>query len=93
MPEWLSNVMVQYPIVAILGRVAWYSYRKIERTNAEDRNHDRATHAAALDLIKTNYERMLAIRAEEIARLSKELREDIRKLAKAVAELSERLGS
>jgi hypothetical protein len=93
MPDWLIQVLVQYPIVVLMGLVAWYVYRKIERTNAEARDHERENHAATVELIKKNYERLLEAQAGEVTRLGKELKDEVRKLAKTVAELNERLGS
>jgi signal transduction histidine kinase len=79
--------------VVIVGVVAWYAYRKIERTNVEARGHERQVHADALQNMRQAYERVIEAQAEEIARLGKELKDETRKLAKVITELNGRLNS
>ena len=93
MPDWLIQVIIQYPIVVIVGLVAWYANREVRRTNADTRAYERQVHVDAIATAKNAYEHLVESRREEVARLSKELRDEVRKLAKTVAELNERLNS
>ena len=40
MPDWLVQVIIQYPIVAIVGFVAWYAHRELKRENTDTRAHE-----------------------------------------------------
>jgi hypothetical protein len=93
MPDWLIQVIIQYPIVVIVGLVAWYAHRELKRTNADAQAHERQLHTDAVAHTKSTYERIVEAQAEEISRLSKELKDEVRKLAKVVTELNERLNS
>ena len=93
MPDWLIQVIIQYPIVVIVGLVAWYAHRELKRANAEVRDHERQVHTEAVANIKSTYERIVEAKTAEVTRLSKELKDEVRKLAKVVAELNERLNS
>lgn len=93
MPEWFINVVSQFPIVAIAGFIAWYAYREIKKANADGGAHERQAHTDALASQKAPYERLLEAKNEEIARLGKEFKDEVRKLVKVVTELNGRLNT
>ncbi len=35
MPDWLIQILTQFPIVVVIGFVGWYCYRKIERAGTD----------------------------------------------------------
>ncbi|HYH64179.1 MAG TPA: hypothetical protein VD866_05730 [Urbifossiella sp.] len=45
MPDWLVNVLIQYPIVVVIGFVAWYAYTKVERAYDARVTRDEQYHA------------------------------------------------
>jgi type II secretory pathway component PulJ len=92
-PEWLIQVVVQFPIVAVIGFVAWYAYREVKRNNADSRAQERGAHADEITRLTAAYERHLASKEAEIARLGKEFKDEIKKLVKVVTELNGRLST
>ena len=58
MPGWLINIVSQFPIVVIVGGVAWYAYREVKRANADARTHARQVHDAAVAKVESVYERI-----------------------------------
>ncbi len=93
MPDWLVQVVVQYPIVVVVGLVAWFANRRIEDTYARSQAREDRVHADAVETMRKTYERAADMQAAETARLSKEFKDELRKLTKVVAELNERLNS
>lgn len=93
MPEWLIQVIIQYPIVVIVGLIAWYAHREIKRTNADARTHERQKHADVVEAMRRAAEKLTAAQAAEIKRLNEEFRDELRKLTKVVTELNRRLNS
>lgn len=91
MPDWLIDLLRQFPVVALAGFVAWYAYRKLERNSERHQTRERELHADALARLGEANERLLAARDAEVARLSKELKAELRKLTRAVEELAERM--
>ena len=80
MEQLLLDALKQSPIVVIAGFVAWYAYREVKKANAD-----------MLSTLKAASEKLERAKDAEIARLTKDLKDEVRKLAKEVKELNERL--
>lgn len=80
MPQWLIDILIQYPIVAVVGLVAWYAYWQVK--SAFDESQDRSDKLQAL---------LVTAKDEEIKRLRDDLTAEIRKLAKKVDDLAKKL--
>ncbi|MBY0512771.1 MAG: hypothetical protein K2P78_02550 [Gemmataceae bacterium] len=93
MPDWFINILTQFPIVAVLGFVAWYAYREVRVRDEEQRRNDRERHAAEVANLKEAHEQLVSAKNEEIARLAKELRDEVRRLGRIVGEWNERMKS
>lgn len=91
MPPWLVQILIQYPIVVVIGYVAWYSYTELKATTAEHRNRERELHSDALARLTAAHSQLVAAKDADIARLGKELKDDVKGLAKKVDELKKRL--
>ena len=79
MEQLLLDALKQSPIVVITGFVAWIAYREVKKANT-----------AALSALKTSSEKLLKAKDAEIARLTKEIKDEIKKLSKAVEALKEK---
>jgi hypothetical protein len=44
MPEWLTNILPQFPVLVLVGWVAWYAYQKIEKANENHTRRERELH-------------------------------------------------
>lgn len=92
MPDWLAQVLLQYPIVVVVGLVAWYAYREIKAEAAEHKQYVRELHASAkADQAAANREAVAAMRAEA-DRTRTEVLGELKTLTKKVDALTRRLG-
>jgi hypothetical protein len=92
MPDWLVEILKQFPIVVVIGFVGWYCYRKVER--AADHfleREDRTRAEAATQVAEANRE-LIASKDDLIRRLDEALKSELHRLTKAVNELNKRLG-
>ena len=91
MPLWLIQVLIQFPIVVVIGFVAWYAYGEIRRTSdltlTYEREH-REREIARLDRALTD---VRADKDQQIARLEQGLADEIRGLGKKVESLVRKL--
>lgn len=90
MPDWLIAASVQYPIVVIIGLVAWYSFRKFEAKSAKDQEYERDQHAKALKSQDRKNTAIVKARDAEIRRLESVILTKIQELADAVDELKKK---
>jgi hypothetical protein len=93
MPDWLISILIQYPIVVVVGFVAWYSYREIKEEFSNRLRREEATHLASVAEQKEFQRQLVEAKNAEIARLKDEFRKEIDKLVKRLDELNRRLGS
>jgi sensor histidine kinase regulating citrate/malate metabolism len=91
-PQWLIDVLIQYPIIVVVGLVAWYAYHKIEQNNERHAGQRDADHKAHLAALEAAYRQHLESKNQEIARLREELRSEIQAVGKKVDSLSRKLG-
>ncbi|HEV3385964.1 MAG TPA: hypothetical protein VG097_14190 [Gemmata sp.] len=91
MPDWLISVLIQYPIVVVIGFVAWYSYREVRQNNTEHNREVRQKHEKEIENLKEAHERLIATKDAEIGRVTKEMKVELGKLTKTVAEWNKRL--
>ncbi len=91
MPDWLIQVPIQYPIVVIVGFVAWYAYGRIERVMEARVNREQELHTTAIAELKESHKQASKDLEAEIAELKAELRDEFKKLGKKVDELNRRL--
>jgi lipopolysaccharide biosynthesis regulator YciM len=90
-PEWLIQVIIQYPIVAIIGAVGWYAGRKVERALKARARRAEELYDRGLAELKAAQERTVEGVKSEVGGLKDELREEFKKLGKKVDELTRRL--
>jgi hypothetical protein len=67
-PEWLINVLVQFPIVVVIGFVAWYAYGQIRTNNADHLRRLEVLHQAQIAALKDALAGHLASKDREIER-------------------------
>ena len=83
-PEWLTSVLFQFPIVVVIGFVAWYAYNQVKEANAAAQKREEESFKARLAELRESKD-------QEIARLSDELLAELRELGKKIASLERRL--
>lgn len=93
MPVWLIPVITQFPIVLVIGFVAWYAYREVRRAYAGRLKREEENHATAVAAQKEFQQKLVEAKDAEIARLKDELRKDIDKMSKRVDELNRKLNT
>lgn len=81
MPDGLVNVLTQYPIVVVIGFVAWYAYKQVRQNNAE--------HLAE---IRAANERLIATLREVNSDLRDGLTAEVKKVGQKVDALARKLG-
>ena len=91
MPDWLIQVIIQYPIVVIVGFVAWYASKRVERVlearvQRAEELHDRATAQ-----VKEAQARAAAEIKAEASALKDEVLAELKKVGKKLDELNRRL--
>ena len=91
MPDWLKSILIQYPIVVVIGYVAWYSYRQVKQVNKERVQEARQGHEKEIANLKESHEKLIAAKDAEIERLSKEMKSELAKLTRTVADWNKRL--
>ena len=91
MPDWLPSVLVQFPIVLLMGLLAYYAYNRIKEANAQtlrrDDAHNEARRAEARESQATLLAEKLE-RHEELRELTDTLTAELKRLADAVETLS-----
>ncbi|AMV27901.1 hypothetical protein VT84_26090 [Gemmata sp. SH-PL17] len=93
MPDWLVQILIQYPIVIVIGFVAWYAYGELKAAHVGRLQREEANHATSVEAQKEFQRKLVEAKDAEIARLKDELRKEIEKLTKKVDELNKRLGA
>ncbi|MBA4064699.1 MAG: hypothetical protein C0501_13490 [Isosphaera sp.] len=91
MPDWLVNILSQFPIVVVVGLVAWFAYKEVRARHAGEVERLEAGHQAQVRTLEAALDRLLEAKDKEIARLSKQHRADMQKLTRKVDDLIERL--
>ncbi len=81
-PDWLISILLQFPVVVIVGFVAWYAYRKIERAYENQSKLEREFREKAIVDLKETHEKSVAA-----------IRDEVKKLAKKVDDLIKRFPS
>ena len=98
MPDWLINLIVQYPVAALNGFVVWYVWKQVrEKEAATEKRYDelrKESRDAAdneikrfLDTMKDSQSEHLASKEAEIGRLTNQFMDELKKLTKRVDEL------
>ena len=87
MPDWLISAVIQYPIVVVIGFVAWYAYRELKRNTKEFRDYERNQHAEKIQKLEAANKLRIESKNEEIKRLKDDILGKIQELADAVAEM------
>ena len=94
MEPWLVNVLVQFPVVVVIGLVVWYAYGQVKaNSDAHLRREDERTRADA-DRVNGLFRDVVAAQDREIARQDerwKELTAEVRKLRSSVDALARKL--
>lgn len=91
MPEWFTNIVSQFPVVALVGFVAWIAYKEVRNRHAEEIRRLEANHQSQINTLQEAMNKHLESKSEEIARLAAQFRSDVQKLTKKVDELIKRL--
>lgn len=112
MPDWLINLVVQYPVAALNGLVVWYVWKQVrgKETATEVRYDEREKRLEArtdglrkelrdaadneirrfLDTMKESQNSHLQSKEAEIARLTNQFMDEMKKLTKKVDELAKK---
>lgn len=93
MPDWLVQILIQYPIVVVIGFIAWYSYRELKEAHIGRLKREEETHADSIARQKDALRDLIAAKDAEILRLKDDYRKDVDRLIRKVDELNRRLGS
>lgn len=72
MPDWLINNLTQFPIVVAIGFVAWYAYGQMKETTGDRQRSEERMFNAHLAKTEDLYQRLIAAKEAEIARLKDE---------------------
>ncbi|HEY3787492.1 MAG TPA: hypothetical protein VGL71_01500 [Urbifossiella sp.] len=91
MPDWFIQILIQYPIVAIVGFVAWYASRKLERANDARISREQEIHATSIAELKAGQKEVEAAFEAEMAEVKMEIRTEFKRFGKKVDELIRRL--
>ena len=91
MPDWLIQVVIQYPIVVIVGFVAWYAHKKIERVMEARVKREETLHTSTIEkLERAHKETAIEIR-NEVEDLKTTIHDEFKKVGKKIDELNRRL--
>jgi hypothetical protein len=90
-PEWFTNIVAQFPVVALVGFVAWIAYKEVRNRHAEEIKRLEANHQSQLNTLQELMNKHLESKNDEIDRLSAQHRGEMQKLTKKVDELIKRL--
>ena len=91
MPDWLIQLLIQYPIVVIVGFVAWYANGRVERVMEARVKREQELHSTAIAELKETHRQATKEVQVEVGGLKAELRDEFKKLGKKVDELTRRL--
>ena len=91
MPDWLPSVLVQFPIVVVIGLVAHYAYNQIRQNHEEQQRRDDALNARLVKIAEDSADRVVAAKESELQHLREEVKADMAKLTKAVEALAKKL--
>lgn len=80
MPKWLTDVLVQFPVLVVMGLIFWYAHREMKRLYADNLCRADRSHAA-----------QLAVKEREVARLDGQLAGELRTLSRRVEALNRKL--
>ncbi|AWM39218.1 hypothetical protein GobsT_24890 [Gemmata obscuriglobus] len=89
MPDWLIQVVIQYPIVVIVGFVAWYAHRELK---AQTKQYLQREDQWSADVGQARRE-LSEFKNQMIEQSAAVLRGELKRLAKVVDELNKRLGA
>ncbi|MGL6095093.1 MAG: hypothetical protein ACRC7O_04735 [Fimbriiglobus sp.] len=91
MPDWLINILIQYPIVVVIGFVAWYAYKQVREANVERGADSQKVYERALAEAKTAHAAHVADLKDLYVRFSAGLSADLKRLEKKIESLSRKL--
>lgn len=91
MPDWLPSVLVQFPIVVVIGYVAHYAYNQLKGNHDAQQRRDDAIHERMVKLAEDSADRVVAAKESELRHLREDLKVDVAKLTKAVESLAKKL--
>jgi hypothetical protein len=92
MPDWLIQVIVQYPIVAIIGLVAWYAHREMKRQADQCLERENVIRAEGEARRENDRKELLKSKDAHVKYIDGLLRGEIKRLSESVDELNKRLG-
>jgi hypothetical protein len=91
MPDWLPSVLVQFPIVVVIGYVAHYAYNQLKENHDAQQRRDDAIHERMVKLAEDSADRVVAAKESELRHLREDVKVDVAKLTKAVESLTKKL--
>lgn len=92
MPDQAWTAALQFPVVVLVGVVAWYAYREIQKTHADHLKTERELRQQKLDELKESQKATVAGVRAEMTNLRKEVIGRLDKLAEQVGESNRRAG-
>jgi hypothetical protein len=90
MPDWLVQILIQYPIVVIVGFVAWYAHQKIEKVMESRVRREETLHTSSIEKLEKAQKDAIAETKNDFDKLKIELRSEFKKLGKRIDELDRR---
>lgn len=66
MPDWLINVLIQFPIVVVIGLVVWYAMNKIETNNDVSMQRETQIRADAYAEIKQAHRELIEAKMQKL---------------------------
>ena len=90
MPDWLVDALVQYPIVLVVGLVAWYAHREMKKQAAEHRRAEKGTRDALVEKLEAANKKLVAAKDAEIKRLGAVIDKRLEAVEAAVRQLGGR---
>lgn len=79
MPDWLVQVLIQYPIVVIVGLVAWYAHQKVERVMEARVKREESLHTTMVEKLEKEHKEGVAEMKIELEDLKTEIRDEFKK--------------
>jgi len=91
MPDWLPSVLVQFPIVVVIGLVAHYAYNQLKENHAAQQRRDDAIHERLAKLAEESAAAIVKAREAELQFLRESMKADLTKLGKLMSALTKKL--
>lgn len=90
MPLWLIQVLVQFPIVVVIGFVAWYAYQEVRRANQKLLKQEADRRTEVVRQAQEAHQAILADRDRQIQQLEETVLKQLRAVERRLDALTKR---